>query len=97
MSTSSAEFFREEPFAALGSVLGVAVILILLWAVGTVAQGQVQRAHARDAQMAEQKTLSQQCPRGEFASAAACGATSIVDASRRDTGQAAARVLAGYR
>ncbi len=63
MLTSPIDSFREDPLTTLGSIVGVVLIVVLLWAVGAVAQGQVKRAHQRDTQVAEQHAVLAQCLR----------------------------------
>jgi hypothetical protein len=55
---------RHDEAATWATVGAVFVIVGLLWALGAVVQGQVQRANARPAQPARLSELSAECAPG---------------------------------
>jgi hypothetical protein len=92
MFTTSMARLRDEPLTAWTTVVGVLLITVLLWAIGAVAQGQVERAHARPAEQVQ--ALSLRC--GPERSAA-CGALQAAAAAATDQTAGLERVPVAYR
>lgn len=65
MLTTPIDAMREEPLKALGTIVGVLLIVVLLYAIGSVAQGQVSRAAARDTQYHAQQAEQTRCLRSQ--------------------------------
>jgi hypothetical protein len=73
MLTTPIDAMREEPLKALGTTIGVLLIVVLLYAIGSVAQGQVTRAAARDSLLGTQQAEQTRCLRSESRDSACDG------------------------
>ena len=81
MLTTPIDAMREEPLKALGTTIGVLLIVVLLYAIGSVAQGQVTRAAARDSQLVTQQAEQTRCLRSESRDSACDGFQKNANAS----------------
>jgi len=95
MLTTPIDAMREEPLKALGTTVGVLLIIVLLYAIGAVAQGQVQRAAARDTQAMSQQAEQLRCLRSE--SRSGCDAVRTVGATAEVPVRARAAAYVAYR
>ncbi len=73
MIASAIHKFRDEPGKGFMTIVGVLLIVGLLWAIGHVAEGQVQQAQARGDGQERNEALALRCPPdGAGAGASGC-------------------------